>query len=330
MLILAKAMMAIMLGFVFAIMCGLIIIPLLKKFKVTQNVSNLVNENHTKKQGTPTMGGIIFIIPVLITLLYLYLTKSISISYNLIILLFVFMAYATLGFVDDLLKIKYKNNKGIPLLTKFLCEMGIALIFFVLFMKGGGSTTLRFSFLHIEIPLGWAFGLFIFLLLVGTSNAVNFSDGLDGLCGGLSAIAFLAYGIIAWNCSWLQGYQEIAIFCFVLVGSLIGFLMFNGYPAKVFMGDFGSLALGGALATIAIITRHEMSLAVIGGVFVVEVLSSFIQIIAIRKFNKRVFLKAPIHHHFEELKWNEPDIVKLFWTIALFLAMLAITYGVWL
>lgn len=330
MLILAKAMMAIMLGFISAIVCGLIIIPLLKKLHVGQVVSTTINERHLKKQGIPTMGGLIFIIPVIITLVYLYITGSITISYNLIILLIVFLSYAFLGFVDDFMKVKYKNNAGLSIVTKFLIQMAIALVFFVLYMKGGGSTTLSFSFLNIDIPLGWIFGIFIFVLLVGTANAVNITDGLDGLCGGLSMISFLAYGIIAWNCSWLEGYQEIAIFSFVLVGSLIGFLMFNSHPARVFMGDLGSLALGSALATIAILTRHELSLAIIGGVFLIEVLSSFIQILAIRRFKKKVFLKAPIHHHFEELGLPETDIIKLFYTIGLILAMIAITYGVWL
>lgn len=330
MLILAKAMMAIMLGFICAIICGLVLIPLLKKLHIGQNVCDLISKRHQKKQGTPTMGGVIFIIPVLATLFYLYVTGSIEISYNLVILLFVFLSYAFLGFVDDYLKVKFKNNSGISIATKFICQMAIALVFFYLFMKGGGSSTLRFTFLNVNIPLGWMFGIFIFLLLVGTSNAVNITDGLDGLCAGLSAISFLAYGIIAWNCSWLEGYQEIAIFSFVLVGALIGFLMFNSHPAKVFMGDLGSLSLGGALATMAILTRHELSLVIIGGVFLIEVLSSLIQIVAIRRFKKRIFLKAPIHHHFEELKWEEPDIIKLFWTIGLILAMIAITYGVWL
>ena len=330
MLILAKAMMAIMLGFICAIICGLIFIPLLKKFGIGQQVYEALNKRHLKKQGTPTMGGIIFILPVLAALLYLYISGSITFSYNLTVLIFVFLAYGFLGFVDDYLKIKYKNNDGLSVVTKFMCQMAIALVFFYLFMKGGGSSVLRLSFLHIELNLGWLFGIFIFLLLVGTTNAVNISDGLDGLCGGLSMIAFLAYGIIAWNCSWLAGYQEIAIFSFILVGALIGFLMFNSYPAKVFMGDLGSLSLGGALATIAILTRHEFSLAIIGGVFLIEVISSLIQIVAIRRFKKKVFLKAPLHHHFEELKWEETDIVKLFYTVGLFLAMIAITYGVWL
>ena len=330
MLILAKAMMAMMLGFISAIVCGLIFIPILKKFNIGQQVYEKLNIRHLKKQGTPTMGGIIFIIPVLASLLYLYITGSITLSYNLTVLVFVFLGYGFLGFIDDFLKVKFKNNDGLSIVTKFICQMFIALVFFYLFMKGGGSTVLRLSFLHLELDLGWGFGIFIFLLLVGTTNAVNITDGLDGLCGGLSLIAFLAYGIIAWNCSWLAGYQEIAIFSFVLVGALIGFLMFNSHPAKVFMGDLGSLSLGGALATIAILTSHEFSLAIIGGVFLVEVLSSFIQIVSIRRFKKKIFLKAPIHHHFEELKWEETDIVKLFYTVGLILAMIAITYGVWL
>lgn len=329
-LILAKAMMALMLGFVTAIICGLVIIPLLRKFHVGQVVNFMIDKRHKKKEGTPTMGGIIFIIPVLASLVVLYLMGSIDFSYNLLILLFVFLAYALLGFVDDYIKVKNKQNDGLSTMTKFVLQMAIALVFFIIFKKSGGSSTFSFSFLNLNIPLGWGFGIFIFLLLVGTTNAVNITDGLDGLCGGLSAIAFLAYGIIAWNCGWLEGFQEIAIFSFVLCGALIGFLMFNSHPAKVFMGDLGSLSLGGALATIAILTRHEISLALIGGVFVIEVLSSLIQIIAIRKFHKKVFLKAPVHHHFEELGWSEPDIVRLFYTVGILLALVAITYGVWL
>ena len=232
------------------------------------------------------MGGIIFIIPVIVSLILLYIKGSIAISYNLIIIVFVFLAYGLLGFIDDYLKVKFHNNNGISLVTKFLIQMCIALVFFYLFMKGGGKPVLSISFLNIYIDLGWMFGLFILFLLVGTTNAVNITDGLDGLAGGLSAIAFFAYGVISWNAGWLEGYQEIAIFCFLLVGALIGFLVFNTHPARIFMGDLGSLALGGALASVAIVSRHEISLAIIGGVFVIETLSSLIQIISIRYFNK--------------------------------------------
>jgi len=330
MLILAKAAMAMMLGFVLAIASGLVFIPVLKKLHFGQMVSREINKRHLKKEGTPTMGGIIFIFPVILSLFLLYINGSINLSYNIFILVFVFLAYAVLGGIDDYLKIKYKNNAGVSLVTKFLVQTIIALVFFYFFMRSGGSSDLNFTALNLYIPLGWMFGLFILFLLVGTTNAVNITDGLDGLAGGLSAIAYLAYGIIAWNCGWLEGYQEIAIFCFLIVGALLGFLVFNSHPARVFMGDLGSLALGGGLATIAIITRHELSLAIIGGVFVIETLSSFLQIIGIRKFNKKLFKKAPLHHHFEELKWNENDIVKLFYVVGLLLAMAAITYGVWL
>ena len=330
MLILAKAAMALMLGFVLSLFCGLTIIPLFRKMGYGQSVSKHISKRHLKKEGTPTMGGFIFIIPVLLSLLFLYFKGSIDISYNLVIVIFVFCAYGFLGFLDDYLKIKRKTNEGLSLVTKFLMQMVIALVFFYLFMKGGGDSTLKFTFLNLTIPLGWTFGLFILFLLLGTTNAVNISDGLDGLAAGLSAIAFLAYGIIAWNTGWMEGYEEVAIFSFILVGSLFGFLVFNSHPAKIFMGDLGSLALGGALASIAIITRHELSLAIIGGVFVIETLSSIIQIISIKYFNKKVFLKAPLHHHFEELGWPEQDIIKLFWIVGLIAAMAAITYGVWL
>ena len=330
MLLLAKTAMAMMLGFVFAIGIGYFLIPLLRKFNFGQNVSLTIGERHLKKNGTPTMGGLIFIIPVIVSIILLWIRGSITMNPNLIILIFVFIAYALLGFVDDYLKIKFKNNKGIPISTKFVAQMVIAIVFFYIFMSNGGKSAIEISSLGIHLELGWVFGLFILFLLVGTSNAVNITDGLDGLAGGLSVIAFLAYGIITWNTTWLEGYQEIAIFCFILVGALLGFLLYNTNPAKVFMGDLGSLALGGALATIAIITRHELSLALIGGVFVVETLSSAIQIIAIRKFNKKVFKMAPLHHHFEQLGWNERDIVKLFWVIGMLIAMAAITYGVWI
>lgn len=330
MLILAKAAMAMILGFILSIISGLILIPLLKKKKIGQFVSSLINVRHQKKSGTPTMGGIIFIIPVYITILLLLIRGSIHFSYNLGIVLFVFTAYAALGFVDDYLKVYKKNNKGISTVTKFLVQMFIALVFFYLYLKGGGEATITMSLFNISLEFSYLFGMFILVVLLGTTNAVNITDGLDGLAGSLSLIAFLSYGIIAWNCGWLVGYEEIAIFCFTLVGSLMGFLVFNTHPAKVFMGDLGSLALGGALASIAIITKHEFSLVLIGGVFVIETLSSLIQIIAIRQFKTKIFKKAPIHHHFEEIGWEEGDILRLFLVIGLMLSMLAITYGVWL
>ena len=330
MLILAKSVLGLMLGFVLSLVAAVILIPLLKKLHVGQSVSKLINERHLKKDGTPTIGGLIFIIPTILIMLILYLRGSIEFNSNLIILIFVFLSYGALGFIDDFLKVKYHNNNGLSIGVKFLLQTVIAVIFYIIYRNNGGDSNLVISSLGINVSLGWAFGLFILLVLVGTTNAVNISDGLDGLAGGLSVVAIMAYGVIAWGSKWISGYQERAIFAFVLCGAILGFLVFNTHPAKVFMGDTGSLALGGALATIAILTKHELSLLLIGGVFVVETLSSAIQIIAIRKFHKKVFLKAPLHHHFEELGWEETDIVKLFWVVGLFLAMIGIIYGVWL
>ena len=330
MLILAKSVLGLMVSFFLSVFTGLILLPLLKKLNFRQSVSKHVTERHLAKEGTPTIGGLIFIIPTILTMLFLYLRGSLEITSSLIIILFVFLSYSLLGFADDMIKIRTHKNGGLSIVKKLLVQIVIAVVFFYIYMKDAGSTHLIITSLHIDLDLKWFYGIFILFLLVGSSNAVNITDGEDGLAGGLSAIAFLAFGIIAWGTSWVKGYQEIGIFCFVLVGAILGFLVYNTHPAKVFMGDTGSLGLGATLAAVAILTKHELSLAVIGGVFIIETLSSAIQIIAIRKFHKKVFLMAPLHHHFEKLGWEENDIVKMFWIIGFMLGMGAIYYGVWL
>ena len=330
MLILAKSILGLMLGFFGAIIVGWFLIPLLRKLKFKQSISSFTAFRHASKNGTPTIGGLIFIIPTLFTMLLLYLRGSLQITHSLLIIIFVFVSYALLGFVDDYLKIREKNNDGLTIPQKLLVQVLIALVFFYIYMQGGGNAYLTITSLGINLDLGWIYGIFILFLLVGTSNAVNLTDGLDGLAGGLSLIAFLSFGIITWGTTWVEGNQEMAIFCFILVGSLLGFLVYNTHPAKVFMGDTGSLSLGATLAAIAILTKHELSLAVIGGVFVIETLSSIIQLTAIKKFGKKVFLMTPIHHHFEKLGWEETDIVKMFLIIGFMLGMVAIYYGVWM
>lgn len=330
MLILAKSILGLMLGFFLSVFAGLILLPLLKKLNFRQTICTMITERHLQKEGTPTIGGLIFIIPTIIAMLLLYIRGSLEISSSLIIILFVFISYSLLGLADDLKKIKRHHNDGLTVVQKLIVQILIAIVFFYIYMKDGGSTHLIVTSLNLDIDLKWAYGFFILFLLVGSSNAVNITDGEDGLAGGLAAIAFLSFGIISWGSHWIQGYQEIAIFCFILVGSLLGFLVYNTHPAKVFMGDTGSLGLGATLAAVAILTKHELSLAVIGGVFIAETLSSFIQIIAIRKFGKKVFLMAPLHHHFEQLGWEETDIVKFFWIVGFMLGMGAIYYGVWL
>ena len=319
-----------MIGFLLSTAFGLILIPILKKIKAGQRI-NVYVEAHQRKSGTPTMGGLIFIIPTIITVIILIATNKLNFSVNLLIVMFVFISYSLIGFLDDYLSIKQNRNKGLTQIQKLFLQFIVALIFYILYRKYTNATSvLEITLLHIKWNLDWFYGVFILLLLVGSSNAVNLTDGLDGLAGGLSAIAFLAFGLIAWGSYWIEGYQDMGIFCFILVGSIMGFLVYNTNPAKVFMGDTGSLTLGATLATIAILTNHEFSLAVIGGIFVIETLSVIIQITSVVLFKKKVFLMTPIHHHFERLGWRESDIVKLFWIAGFILCLLALIYGVWL
>ncbi len=326
MLLLTKTILSVMIGFLLATLLGLILIPLLKKLNVKQSLSIYMEEAHRKKVGTPTMGGLIFLIPTVATILILYLMGKIEITTNLLIILFVLISYAFIGFLDDYLIIKRHNNKGLTEVQKLFGQVLIAIVFFFIFLKTGGETSLIISTLGINIQMGWLYGLFILFLLVGASNAVNITDGLDGLAGGLSAIAFIAFGLISLSC----GFEDIGIFCFILCGALMGFLVFNIHPAKIFMGDTGSLALGAVLATIAILTRRELTLIIVALVFIIETLSVILQVIWLKLFHKRLFLMTPLHHHFEKLGWSEVDIVKLFWVIGLVLSMAGIFFGVWL
>ena len=330
MLILAKSALSMMIGFIIAVLFGLVFIPILKKINAKQRVSVFLSKKHKSKDGVPTMGGLIFIIPTILTILILLLTNKIETSWHLFIVLFVFISYAMLGFIDDYLIIKRKNNIGLTEFQKLFGQILIAIAFYILFIVSGNDPSLSIHTLGINIPMGHFFGLFILLVLVATSNAVNLTDGLDGLAGGLSTIAFLAFGIIAWGTTWIEGSGDIAVFCFILVGALLGFLVYNDQPAKVFMGDTGSLSLGATLAAIAILTSHEVTLVVVAGVFVFETITCIIQMVAGRYFGKRVFLMAPYHHHLEKIGWCERDIVKLFWVIGLVLAMGAIAFGVWI
>lgn len=326
MLLLTKAVFAIMIGFLGAVVLGLLLIPALKKLKVGQRISIFVGDNHKKKEGTPTMGGLIFIIPTLLATLLLIVTKKIELTTNLGIILLVFTGYAFIGFLDDYLSLKKKNNEGLTTIQKLLLQVLIALGFFYLYMKNGGQTALIVSTLGIHIEMSWFYGVFLLFILVGASNAVNLTDGLDGLAGGLSAISFIAFSLI----SLMVGFEEIGIFTFVLTGALFGFLIYNTYPAKVFMGDTGSLALGAVMGAVAILTHREVTLLVVASVFVIETLSVILQVFWLFTFKKKLFLMTPLHHHFEKLGWSEQDIVKLFWVVGLILTMAGIFFGVWL
>ena len=326
MLLLTKAILAAFLGFIIAIVLGLIIVPILKHFHLKQTISSFVGRSHQKKSGTPTMGGLIFILSALIVTLFLLITKRVDYTSNLGIVLLVFIGYALIGFLDDFISIKRANNEGLTVYQKLILQVLIALGFFYIYMRSGGATSWVVGTLGIDIEMGWLYGIFILLILVGASNAVNLTDGLDGLAGGLSAIAFIAFSLI----SFAVGFEDIGVFSIILTGALVGFLLFNTYPAKVFMGDTGSLALGGVMGAIAILTHRELTLLVVAGIFVIETLTVIIQTLWMILFHKKVFLMTPLHHHFEALGWEEMDIVKVFWTFGILLAMGGIIFGVWL
>ena len=330
MFVLTKSILALMIGFIISVIMGYFMIPLLKKLNVGQRISVFVGESHKKKNGIPTVGGLIFIIPTFITILIMYLTGKININSNLLIVLFVFISYALLGFIDDVMKLRRKQNEALSEIQKLFGQVIIAVVFFYIYMKSGSEPLLWIHAFDLKVDLGWLYGFFILFMLVASSNAVNITDGLDGLAGGLSFIVTLVLGIITWTTDWLAGYQDIAIFCFILAGAILGFLVYNTYPAKVFMGDTGSLALGGVLAAIAILTRREITFIVAMGVFIIETLSVIIQVFSIFVFKKKVFLMTPLHHNFEKLGWKEQDIVKLFWICGLILGTAAVVYGAWL
>ena len=329
MYLLTRGVLALMIGFIFSIFMGLILVPLLRKIKVNQSLSIYLAKAHKEKEGTPTMGGLIFIIPTLGAIVTLLLMHKIEFSSNLFIVIFVFLAYALLGFIDDFLIIKRHNNEGLTAMQKLIGQILIAVAFYFIYMNSGAKPVIELYTLGININLGWFYGLFILFMLVASSNAVNLTDGLDGLAGGLSLIVFLTFALISANAPAIEGTSDISVFCFVLVGCLLGFLAFNSRPAKVFMGDTGSLALGGALASIAIITKHELTFIIVMSVFIFETLTCIIQVISIKYLNKKVFLMAPFHHHLEKLGWNERDIVIAYWCVGLFLSFAAILFSVW-
>ena len=318
---------SILLGLISSIIFSLILIPFLKKKKLNQRLSIYLEEQHEVKKNTPTMGGLIFVIPPLLFIILGLVFNKIEFSYNLLIVLIVFFGYALIGFIDDFLIVFKNNNNGLSEKAKFSLQVILALLFFYLFLKSGNEPLLWIQFLNLKLNIGFLYGFFILFVLVGSSNAVNITDGLDGLAGSLSLIALTTFGIIILNTGWLEGYFEIAIFIFILVGSLVGFLFFNTYPAKIFMGDTGSLSLGAILGTIAIITRHEFLLILIGIVFIIETLSCIIQRVYYKFRKKRIFPMTPIHHTFEK-KMNENEVVKIFILIGLISSIIALIYGV--
>lgn len=307
-----------------------------KKQKQGQPIRTDGPETHFAKAGTPTMGGLMILISVTIsTLLWADLTNP-FVWYAMLVM----VGYGMIGFGDDYLKLTKRNTKGLPGKVKLLAQFIIGIIAAI-----GISATLPDNLeTHVAIPffkdlfINISLGFFIWALLVivGASNAVNLTDGLDGLAIVPVAIAAACFGLIAYlvgrvdfteylNIPYVPGTGELAILCGALIGGAMGFLWFNAPPAMIFMGDTGSLAMGGVLGTIAVITKHELVLAIIGGVFVMETLSVIIQVASFKLTGKRVFAMAPIHHHFEKKGWSEPTVVIRFWIIAVILALIGLS-----
>ncbi len=293
-------------------------------------------EGHLKKKGTPTMGGVMILISVIVsTLLWAELTNV----YTWIVL-FVTAGFGLVGFADDYRKLTRRSHHGVPGKVRFAIQCviaALAVFAIVSLAPAGQGTALAIPFIkEFVLQLGWFFIIFATLVIVGAGNAVNLTDGLDGLATVPVMVAALVFGMIAYLvgnlvfANYLQVHHvpnagELSVFCGSLVGACLGFLWFNAPPAQVFMGDTGSLSLGSALGAIAVITKHELVLAIVGGLFVMETLSVIIQVVSFKLTGKRVFRMAPIHHHFEKLGWSEPTIVIRFWIIACILGLIGLS-----
>ncbi|ASK63583.1 phospho-N-acetylmuramoyl-pentapeptide-transferase [Virgibacillus phasianinus] len=309
-------------AFLITVLLSPIFIPFLRRLKFGQSIREEGPKSHVKKTGTPTMGGIMIVFSIIITSIIMAAKYSFqSIGYELWILIFVILGYGLIGFLDDFIKVALKRNLGLTSKQKMFGQVVIALVFYVILRMNNFDTYIQVPGTDIQWDLGWGYALLIIFMLVGTSNAVNLTDGLDGLLAGTAAIAFGAFGILAWS-----GFpqNEVAIFALSAVGALLGFLIFNAHPAKVFMGDTGSLALGGSLAAIAILTKLEIILIIIGGVFVIETLSVIIQVISFKTTGKRIFKMSPLHHHYELMGWSEWRVVTTFWFVGLLFAALGV------
>jgi phospho-N-acetylmuramoyl-pentapeptide-transferase len=313
--------------------------PLIRIFKKNQ-ISGPIRQDGPidhiiKKSGTPTMGGLIIILGIF---LGTFLWADLNNIYVLTVV-FISISYGLLGFVDDLLKIKLKNSRGLNSLSKLFGQIIIGLIAIYILIEYSEHQSLNnlyFPFFkNLILPMGIFFIPFTLFVIVGASNAVNLTDGLDGLATVPIMLVALSYTLISYvvgntifaeylKIPYVESVGELSIFCGAIFGSCLGFLWYNAPPAKIFMGDTGSLSLGGSLAAVAIIVKHEIVLAIIGGLFVLETVSVIIQVLSFKLTGKRVFMMAPIHHHFEKKGWPESTIVIRFWIIAIILALIGL------
>jgi phospho-N-acetylmuramoyl-pentapeptide-transferase len=304
---------SIILGFIVVTILCPIILPLLKYLKFGQFEREEGLESHKKKSGTPTMGGVIFILGALISMIILGRNPS----DESMISLYAFIAFGLIGFFDDFLKIKYKNNLGLRAYQKMILLLVIGGVFSYYAYKNVGSEII-IPFTGKVANLGMLYIPFTIVVFAATTNAVNLTDGLDGLATSVTALVMTFFAIV----SLAMGHWTLALFCGVIIGSLLGFLRVNVYPAKVFMGDTGSLALGGAVAAVAIMLKSPIILFIVGGIYVMEALSVIIQVTSFKLTGKRVFKMSPIHHHFELKGWHETRVVAIFSITTVLLCLL--------
>jgi len=318
-----------------AFLLGPWLIRKLQSLNISQPIRDDGPDSHQAKQGTPTMGGILIIFSVVTSTL---LWANLTVEYVWFALV-VTVGYGTIGFMDDYSKLVRKNSKGIPGKIRLAGEVAIALfVSILLYVKPGFSSSITIPFFKTILPdLGWGYIILATFIIVGAANAVNLTDGLDGLATGPAIICFLTYLFFAYfagnikianylQIPYVAGAGELAVFCGAMAGAGLGFLWYNAYPAQVFMGDVGSLSLGGALGTLAVATKQEILLAVVGGIFVLETVSVIFQVGWFKMSNgKRIFRMAPLHHHFELKGWAEPKVIVRFWIISGILALLAVS-----
>ena len=300
----------------FVLITGPFFIPELHKLKFGQSIREEGPKSHQAKSGTPTMGGIMIILGITIGTLV-----AAPLSTEILLALFIMLGHFVLGFMDDYIKVVKKRNLGLKAKQKMLGQILIAVVTMVIGTQSLGiDTSVWVPVLNISVNIGIGYYFLLLFVMVGTSNAVNLTDGLDGLAAGTVAIAASAYAVVCLT----MGHPDLAIFCAAIVAACLAFLRFNAHPAKVFMGDTGSLALGGAMAAVGILTHTEVLLAIIGFVFVCEALSVIIQVTSFKTTGKRVFRMSPIHHHFELGGWSEWKVVFVFWTVGLIASIIAL------
>lgn len=310
-------------SFVLTSILLLIFIPYLRRLKFGQSIREDGPESHLAKSGTPTMGGLPIVIGVMVSLFIVnlfFVEMSLGVEFWLLTL--VMVGFGLLGFLDDFIIIGFKRNLGLTSLQKLIGQIVIAVIFYIVMKQYNLGTAISIPGTSIEWELGWVYALLVIVMLVGASNAVNLTDGLDGLLAGTASIAFGAFAFII--ASLQTDSSMLVTFSLAIVGALLSFLIFNAHPAKIFMGDTGSLALGATIAAIAILSHLEILLVIIGGVFVIETLSVILQVISFKSTGKRIFRMSPIHHHFELGGWSEWRVVITFWFAGLIFACVGI------